>query len=341
MPLLDSSVQLYRELIDLINKTPQNLRYDTLNLFAKRHNLSYDQIKRRAEVLAYATHKETLAKVPKSIRQDVRNVMDEIASGRISPKEADEASVNFLSKTPLMDVERLNREYRSEDEEVLGMQLKIAKNAETMMQRMIKTGIHPVRAYSVAWSMIGRKLNYEIPKTLERVPKENVPQVIKDIWHVNFLKSQASLHYETAKLDYLNLLKSFKGKARAPTPAEIKGPYRPLSLVQFMVNRGVPKSLEEFERRLESDRKNVQRFPRPGAERPFPRDIKRIAIEDYKFYGTKDLPKIKDPLKRTLLELGGKLRAADKAYRDAKKLEEERVSPFVQISRAKRRRFRA
>jgi len=338
MPLLDSSIRLYRELIDLIIKTPQNLRYDTLNLFAKRHNLSYDQIKRRAEVLAYATHKETLAKVPKSVRQDVRNVMDEIASGRIPPKEADEASVNFLSKTPLMDVERLNRDYRSEDEEVLGMQLKIAKNAEIMMQRMIKTGVHPVRAYSVAWSMIGRKLHYEIPKTLEKVPKESIPEVIKDVWRVNFKKSQANLQYETARLDYLDMLKSFK---RQPASSRDAGPHWPTALPEYMKNRNVEKNMDAIARRLESDRMNVQRFSRPGAERAFPRDVKRIAIEEYKFHKNEDWSKIRDPFKIRMLELGRRLHSADVAYRDAKQLEEEKVSPFVHISKVRKRRFKA
>jgi hypothetical protein len=341
MPLLDSSVRLYRELIDLIVKTPQNIRYDTLDFFAKRHGLSYDWVKKRAEVLAYATEKESLRKVPKSIRQDVSNVRDEIESGRISPAEAREASKIFLSKTPLIDLERMNRTYKTEDKEILGMQTRIAQNAETLVKRMIKDGVHPVRAYSLAWSLTGRKLNYEIPKALERVPKDKLPEVIKNIWHVNFLKSQASVHYETAKLDYLNLLRSFKGKARAPTPEEIKGPYMPLSMVQFLGRRNVPKDLESFERRLESDRKSVQRFPRPGVERPFPRDIKRIAIDEHKFYASKDTSKIKDPLQRTLLDLGRRLYAADKTYRDAKQLEQEKVSPFVQISRIKRRRFRA
>jgi len=338
MPLLDSSVRLYRELIDLINKTPQNLRYDTLNMFAKRHNISYDQIKRKAEVLAYATRNETLAKVPKSVRQDVRNVMDEIASGRISPKEADEASVNFLSKTPLMDVERLNRDYKSEDEEVRGMQLKIAKNAETMMQRMIKTGVHPVRAYSVAWSMIGRKLHYEIPRTLEKVPKESIPGVIKDVWRVNFKKSQANLQYETARLDYLDMLKSFK---RQPASPKDTGPHWPIVLPGYMKNRNVEKNMDAIARRLESDRMNVQRFSRPGAERAFPRDIKRIAIEEYKFHKNEDWSKIHDPFKIRIMELGRRLHSADVAYRDAKQLEEEKVSPFVQISKARKRRFKA
>jgi len=341
MPLLEGSVQLYKELIDLIIKTPQNIRYDTLDLFAKKHGLSYDWVKKRAEVLAYATHKDSLLKVPKSIRQDVKNVADEINAGRIPAREAEEASKIFLSKTPLIDLERMNRTYKTEDKEILGMQEKIAQNAEILVKRMIKEGIHPVRAYSLAWSLTGRKLNYEIPKALEKVPKEQLPEVIKSIWHVNFLKSQASIHYETAKLDYLNLLKSFKGKAKAPTPDEIKGPYRPLSLVPFMASRGVPKSLEEFERRLESDRKNIQRFPRPGAERPFPRDIKRIAIDEHKFYSYREAPKSKDPLQRTLLDLGKKLYVADKIYRNAKQIEEEKVSPFVQLSRAKKRRIRA
>ncbi len=338
MPLLDSSVRLYRELIDLINKTPQNLRYDTLSLFAKRHGLSYDQVKKRAEVLAYATHKETLAKVPKSIRQDVRNVMDEMESGRIVPKEAEEASVNFLSKTPLMDVERLNRDYKSEDAEIVGMQLKIAKNAETMMQRMVKTGVHPVRAYSVAWSMIGRKLHYEIPKTLERVPKENIPEVIKDVWRVNFKKSQANLQYETARLDYLDMLKSFK---RKPASLSDTGPHWPIALPGYMKNRNVERNADAIAQRLESDLKNVQRFSRPGAERAFPRDIKRIAIEEYKFHKNEDWSKIRDPFKIRIMELGRRLHSADVAYRDAKQLEEEKVSPFVQISRVRKRRFRA
>jgi hypothetical protein len=337
MPLLDSSVRLYTELIDLIIKTPQNLRYDTLNLFAKRHGLSYDQVKRRAEILAYATRKETLSKVPKSIRQDVRNVMYELASGRISLKEADEASINFLSKTPLMDVERLNRDYKSEDEEILGMQLKIAKNAETMMQRMIKTGVHPVRAYSVAWSMIGRKLHYEIPKTLERVPKENIPEVIKDVWRVNFKKSQASLQYETARLDYLDMLKGFK---RQPASLRDMGPHWPIAMPAYMKNRNIERNADAIAQRLESDRKNLQRFSRPGAERAFPRDIKRIAIEEYKFHKNEDWSKIRDPFKIRIMELGRRLHSADVAYHDAKQLEEEKVSPFVQISR-KKRRFRA
>ena len=333
MPLPEKSIVFYQELIDLIIKTPQNIRYDTLDMFAKRHGLSYDWVKKRAEVLAYATHGE-LARVPKSIRQDVRNIKEEMAKGSISPKAAEEASLVFLSKTPLIDLERLNRQYRTEDKEILNMQERLAKNTEIILKKMVESGVHPVRAYSLAWSMTGRKLNYEIPRALEAVPKDKLPSVMKDIWAVNFKKSNASVHYETARLDYLNMLRGFKRKAKT---AYDTGPHRPIALPEFMQKRGVPKSLEAIEQRLESDRKNVQRYPRPGKERPFPRDVKGIAIDERMAFGDQSLSSVRDPFKKKLLELGTRLRAADKMYREAKLLEEEKVSPFVLISRKKRR----
>ena len=41
MALPAKSIETYNELIDLVIKAPQNLRFDTLDSFAKRHNLTY------------------------------------------------------------------------------------------------------------------------------------------------------------------------------------------------------------------------------------------------------------------------------------------------------------
>jgi len=326
MPLPKKTIQFYNDLIDLVLKTPQNIRFDTLSSFARRRGVSYEWVKHRAEVLAYASHGE-LKRVPKSIRSDVKKVLEEIQRGTLSPKDAKEASAVFLSRTPLVDMERLNREFLFHDPEVLGMQGRIAERAERTMQKMIKSGVHPIRAYSQIWSLMGRKLNYEIPKALEVVPREKASEVIKDIWHANFLKYQAHFQYEAARLDYMNLLRGYLNKPQS----------LPITLPAYMRRRGMEKDADKFWQRLESDLKNVQRFPRPGRERPFPKDVKQTAIEMYKEHGTRDLSIAKDPFERKLLKIGRNLSAADKIWAQAKELEEEKVSPFVRISRKRRK----
>ena len=330
-------IKVYRELIDLVLKTPQNIRFDTLDSFAKRRGLSYDRVKKMMEVLAYASEGE-LKRVPKSIRSDVRNTKNEIIKGRISAKDAEEASRIFLSRTPLVDIERLNRQFLTHDPEVIGLQRRVAENAEKMMERMIRAGVHPVRAYSQTWSLVGRTLHNDIHKALGTVPKEHVNEVMTNIWRKNLIESQAHRQYENARLRYMNLLRGYITKPQA----------LPIDLPAFMRRRGIEKNADKYWQRLDSDLKNVQRFPRPGAERPFPKEVKVVVKEMYYEHGlpfvkpeyvkigvkrVKKVPDFEPELKR----IGRHLKAADRMWAQARQFEKESISPFVRLSKKRTR----
>jgi len=330
MALPAKSIKTYTDLIDTVIKKQDNLRFDTLDSFAKEHNLSYDWIKERAEVLSYASHAGDFRKIPKTLRQDVRNVREELRKGTLSLKDVQDASNILLRKTPLVDIERLNRQFLMHDEKVLGTQGKIAERVEKTMKMMTDSGVHPVRAYNLAWSRIGRTLHHEIPKAVSAAPRDKVGNVIERIWTLGYQKAQANHHYTDAGLRYSRLLEGHLKKPKS----------LPTTLQYFMRERGI-KDSKLYEQRLESDYKNVKRFPRPGAERPFPRDVKSLAKDRYLEQKWLNLPKPKNEFDQELAEIGKKLRAGDVIWRSAKELEEKEISPFVRISRAKRRRFRA
>jgi len=332
MALRPESTRLYKELIDLVIKTPNNLRFDTLDSFAKRHGLSYGWVKKRAEALMYASYGGNFTKMPKTMRQDIKNIQEEMKSGAILVADAKRASNILITRTPLMDLERLNREYVSSDLEVLGMQKKIAEKLERLMERMINSGVHPVRAQARAWSLIGKKLHYELPKAIKEVPKNKLDEVIKNIWRANFLNSQAQYQYESARLDYMTLLRSYLNQ---PSKLSAKTP-------QFMAMRGIPRDADKIMQRYESDLKDVTGYDRPGGKRKryIPTDVKRFVLNSLPLYrnGLRiDSRHIEDPFEKKLVEIGKHLKAGDKIYGHAKEIEEEKVSPFVRISKQRRR----
>jgi hypothetical protein len=292
-------------------------------------------VKKRAEALMYASQGGNFTKIPKTLRQDIKNIQEEMKRGAISTADARRASNIMLTRTPLMDLERLNREYASSDPEILGMQKRIAENLEGLMKNMINAGVHPVRAQARAWALIGKKLHYEIPKAVREVPRKNLDEVIKNIWKVNFLNSQAQYQYEAARLDYMGLLRGYLNK---PQHLPIKTPH-------FMALRGVPRDPDKIMQRYRSDLKDVTGYDRPGAERKryVPKDVKKITTDVLPLYrgvsGTIRFLSIRDPFERKLVKIGMHLRAGDETYRLAKALEHEKVSPFVSISKKKRHLF--
>ncbi len=366
MSLPEKSIEFYKSLMSRLIKTSDSLRFDTLYSFSEESKLDYETIKRKAKALAYAAYGESLAKVPRSMRNDVRNIHEAIKKGELSRETAMQASKIFISRTPAEDVELFNRFYKNTDPEVKRMQRNMAGVMQESIKEMIKFGVHPVRAYSLAWAAAGKKLHHEIPKVLRQVPKGELPRVMKDLWEENYYETQATRYYTRAGLKTSYMLEGFK---RGETVrGEKRGPYLPLDTIPFMRERGIKidahlnkdnldkygiikQEKDQIARRHSSDYKATKRFPGFGSLRPYPRDIKRVAKDRYNAedlrlgkLGIRPEPKIRFEdmeSKERLVDIGADLKAADELWTRAQRVKEERISPFVQLSKVRKRRFRA
>lgn len=340
MPLQKKTTEFYNLLIGLINKTAGNITYDTLDMFAKRHGYTYDWVKKRVEALAYASGKENIAKTPRSMRQDIKNLREEMAKGNISPAQAREASGIVLSKTPMLDIDRLTRVYESKDPEVKEMQQGLVRLSGAVARTLVERGVHPARAKFVASSLIGSKIHHELPTVLEKVPKERLDKLIKELYRNNFLRAHGHLYYKLGDVNFLRAVKEAKRGVRQQYP------YMPVDLGPYMRIRKGGIDLSEIDRAwkegrkdplikaLESEAKNIQRHPRPGVTRGVAKKTK----EALKTFFEQKRGRI--PEERAfgyhLASSGSSYSDADAKWAKAKEHEQKEISPFVQLRKKRR-----
>jgi hypothetical protein len=329
MVMRPETIEFYNELIEVITKVPKALRFDIIDSFAKKHRMSYDTVKTKIFALSYALQSRE-ASIPKSMKSDIWNIREAIQKGAIKSASAKEATAIFLSKTPITDIERLNREFPIDDPAVRKIQEQLAKQVDMTRKKMIGLGLDPVRAYSQTWRIIGNKIHHEIPEVIRQAPKEKVEDVIKSLWEENLYSAQARHNYITADLIYLAELKKIKRNQKLPYP------YNPVDLGQIMAKRGVPMTPEAIGQRIESDIKNLDRYVRPGKERGMPRDLKGT-FKGMASEFPPNMPKrIQPRLTKLSRRVGDTLFVADELWSEKNKIRENKILPYVNLRRRKR-----
>jgi hypothetical protein len=323
MVLKPERIERITRLAEWINKTPDALRADSLAEFSHRNGVSYETVKKDAVELAYACMRAPgmydMRFVPRSHRKSVAGISEELGK-KISKESAVKASGVFLSHVPELDVEELNRVYPAKDAETLALQKKIMGMVKAIAEHKMSAGVHPVRAFSSSWAEAGKKIHHEISKAVEEVPKEHLDEVVKNIWLSNFLKVQAQLQYEL-----------FRSVQSSALRKEISRKSMPVSYKRFVDLRSPGKEMtpEGMWKRMVSDYKEVRRHSRPGHERKLPKNLKEAMKEmrrapSWDSYG------------RMLAKFGGRFETADKLYAEAKKIEREKIEPFVRLRKTRK-----
>ena len=323
------TVQFYNELIEIITKNPRALRFDILDSFAKKHRIGYETVKTKIFALSYALQSRGVS-IPKSMKPDVWNIREAIQKGEIKQNSAKEATQIFLNKTPITDIERLNRVFPIDDPAVRKMQEDLARQVEMTRKKMVSLGLDPVRAYSQTWRTIGNKIHHEIPEAIKQAPKEKVEGVVKSLWEENLYRAQARHYYVMADLIYLAEIKRIKKNQKLPHP------YSPVDLGRIMAKRGVPMTPQAVGQRMDSDIKNIDRYARPGKERGMPRDLKGT-FKGMASEFPPNMPKrIQPRLTKLSRRVGDTLFVADELWSEKNKIRENKILPYVNLRRRKR-----
>ncbi len=323
-------IQRLKELIEYVNSNQQELRYTSLDRFARMHNVSYETVKKDLALLAYAAlpgpEGFNLKYIPKSYRKDVKQVWELIGiSGKRNPeinhKQAQRAASLFLLHTPSIDVERFSF-LGPQTPEIKQMQKEFAREIEQVIEAVKGMRVHPARAYLDAWRIAGVKLHDEIKKA---VAGKNTEKEVEKIWRTNLYKVKAAVEYESFRSEYMNLLQR---KYKVSEKKTLAGQSLPVSLPVIMKERNVPASTEKDAelvwQRLVSDIKNMRRWYWPGRRNPLPRNIKKQVENWFNSMSSAEQRRAlnsKDPFIRFMARSALRLGNADKMYAKAKEME--------------------
>ncbi len=359
-----------KELVDYVHENRDEIRYASLERFARLHNVSYETVKRDLALLAYALlpgpEGYNLKYVPKSYRREVRELwslfgwkkdekgrkrLDLSRPGFVDPQKAKEAASIFLLHTPVIDLERFAF-LGPQTPEIRRIQKEFAKEIDRISWALQKMTVHPARAYLDAWRIAGVKLHEEIERALREAPPGKEAEAVRKVWEANLYRVRAAAEYEEFRSEYVNLFQRKHLVSQRKTPplkvaddGSIIGQSLPVSLPSFMEARGVrAKTEEDADRvwqRIISDIKNLRRWYWPGRRNPLPRKLKK-EVESW-FYS---MPREKraeairspDPFIRFLANSAVRLRTADRLYAKAKQIEEEEIRPLVPGYKRKRKR---
>ena len=336
LTLMDARrIKRLQELIDYVNQHSRELRYVSLERFAREHGVSYETVKKDLAVLAYASipgpEGFNLKYVPRTYRKEVRQLWSMMGikgqgPGVIDHRTAQRAASIFLLHTPKIDVERFSM-VGPQTPEIRRMQAEFAKSIEEVVEAVKDLRVHPARAYLDAWRIAGVKLHEEI----ERVMRESGGDVreVERVWRSNLYKLRAAVEYESFRSEYMKLLQREHKVSGRKTLA---GQSLPVSLPVMMEERGVPaRTAEDADRvwqRLLSDIKNMRRWYRPGGRNPLPRNIKKQVERWFLSLSPEERMRAlssEDPFIRFMARSALRLKNADRLYAKAKEIEEGTV----------------
>ncbi len=385
------SLKRLNRIRDLIETVPQKLekgklRYDVLNDMARRHGISYDTIKRDLYAISYAFFPQrivdheryegplaNLVDIPKSYREDVRQLRELAKKGLLDPEKGKNAAKAFLDHLPDIDKERIVRIHGITDPDIIS---KVEHYAKAMSRvywyRKMFWRAHPAKAYAYAWNQMGRKIHRELENArdlaenlhrigvklelgmkLTKKEKEFLDELgIKESEVKNYIDPSKSLT-DNLKEIYRQILDHNINYAEAVFHYEVarahsislynhfKDKLEVLGRNKIIGRRPKPEELGLGDI-LEYTYKAIRRWPySPNAEpRDFPEYFKRLAIDVHDGKRKLSLPLSQDELKMLHSKLGTigyHLKAGNTSYFEFK--ERERRDPIMRwITKSKKRK---
>lgn len=212
--LRKSTVELANKLIDWYLKPGEMRRKDKLEAFREAHKVKvkYETLKDLLLQLSYASiplkdGSFDLRKVPRTHRNRVKALREEIKKGTIDPEKAKKACQKFLEHSIS---ERFKDLTPLEDEQIRKMQERFEKSLKKASAIMADSmDAHPARTYSIIWKALGEKIHHEIPLIIkESKNEEELRENLRKLWNANYLVADAFVHYKKAESHIIDVYKN-------------------------------------------------------------------------------------------------------------------------------------